>query len=176
MRLFIAIDLPKEIKDYLYNFHKQIKGAKVMWVAKKNLHLTLKFLGEVNESQVAQIKKTMRVPQKKIHATLGTCGFFPSEKSPTVLWVSIEPEDAIIQLQQRIDEELLSSFPAEQKFRSHVTLGRIKLVRKKEEFLQSVKEIRVEKIPFTINSFQLIKSELRKYGPTYETLDNVLLP
>lgn len=175
MRLFLAIELPKEAKDYLFDLKKEIKDAKVTWVSKKNLHLTLKFLGDVDEKKLPELKRKLQINAEKIHASLGTLGFFPDEKSPKVFWVSIEPEEDIINLQQQLDAELLTDFPGEQKFRAHVTLGRIKLIRKKQEFLKSVREIRVKKIPIVIDSFKLIKSELKKTGPVYEIIDDVSL-
>ena len=77
MRLFISIDLPREIKDYLFGIQKQVRQAKITWVPKKNLHLTLKFLGEVKEDKVEEIKDAINVSSSKIKASLGNVGFFP---------------------------------------------------------------------------------------------------
>jgi RNA 2',3'-cyclic 3'-phosphodiesterase len=175
MRLFIAIDLPQEVKDYLFNVQKEFKQAKVAWVSKKNLHITLKFLGDVEEDKVEQVREAINVSSKKITVSLGNLGFFPSESTPQVIWVSVEPEDEVVQLQQKIDGELLSLFPSEQKFRSHITIGRIKSLRRSKDFFESVKKIKIEKIEFTIDSFKLVKSELTKKGPMYEVLENVKL-
>lgn len=175
MRLFLAIDLPEEIKEYLFQLEKKFKEAKITWVSKKNLHLTLKFLGEVSEKDLPRIKEQIQICEKPLNLTLARLGFFPNEKNPTVIWVSVEPEDTVIDLQQRLDENLLPLFPGEQRFQAHLTLGRIKSIRRKEDFFKSVKSMKIEKKSFKVSSFQLKNSELTKNGPIYKTLKNVTL-
>jgi len=175
MRLFLAIDLPKEMKDYLFELEKKPKEAKITWVSKKNLHLTLKFFGEVNKEQLLEIKKRLRFSAKPIQAYISTMGFFPNKKAPRVIWVAVEPEDEIIGLQQRLDQAFLDIFPSDQKFQSHITLGRIKSIRRKDDFFKSVDSIKIEPRTFIIDSFQLIKSELTKTGPIYEVVEVVAL-
>ncbi len=175
MRLFLAADLPKEIKDYLFELELKVKEAKITWVSKKNLHLTLKFLGEVQEKDLPKIKEQMKVHHAPLKLTLGDIGFFPNAKDPTVIWLAVNPEESVISLQQKIDAQLLSSFPGEQKFQAHLTLGRIKSIRRKEDFNNSIKSLNLEKKSFVISSYQLMKSELTKNGPHYETIENVIL-
>lgn len=175
MRLFIAIDLPKEIKDYLFEIEKKVKEAKITWVSKKNLHLTLKFLGEVQEKDLPRIKQQLHIQHPRLKVNLNKIGFFPSAKDPRVIWVSVEPEEEIIALQQKIDAQFLSHFSDEQKFQAHLTIGRIKSIRRKSDFEQSIKSIGLEKKYFEINSFSLMKSELTKLGPIYETLETLYL-
>lgn len=175
MRTFLAIDLPKEIKDYLFDLEKKFKEAKITWVAKKNLHLTLKFFGEVPEEKVKEI--ITRLPRgKPFTVHLNKMGFFPNEKDPRVIWVSLEPEEEIIKLQQAIDAEFLKDIKEEQKFQAHITLGRIKSIRRKKDFLDSVQTIKIENRVFIIDSYQLMSSRLSKLGPVYNTLKNVALP
>jgi len=175
MRLFLAIDLPGEIKDYLFEIEKKMREAKVTWVAKKNLHLTVKFLGNVSSVRLSLVKEKIKIKHPSLDVSLGTIGFFPNKKNPKVLWISIEPEQKVILFQQKIDEQLLSLFPNEQRFQAHITLGRIKSVRRREEFFQSIENIQIEPKRFTIASFQLVKSELKSTGPKYTTLENVTL-
>ncbi len=175
MRLFIAINLPAEIKDYLFSLQGNVKDAKISWVAKKNLHLTLKFLGEVNEGQLPIIKEKIKIQSHKIEANLTDIGFFPSQRNPRVIWVGVEPEDQLIQLQQRVDEQLLSHFHSDQSFKSHITLGRVKMIRRNESFSKTLKELEIKKLNFTIDSFQLMKSEIRRGGSVYEVLESVTL-
>lgn len=176
MRIFLAIDLPKEVKEYIYNIQPKIKDAKITWVSKKNLHLTLKFFGEVNESQLKLIKDEIKIRTNGFSITLDELGFFPDERNPRVIWVGLHPEDKIIRLQQQIDELFLSDFPSDQKFQSHITIGRIKSIRRKEDFLKSLKLIQIKPMEFKINSLKLMKSELTKLGPAYETLEEISLP
>jgi 2'-5' RNA ligase len=175
MRLFLAITPSKEVRDHLFSLQKGVKDAKVAWVAKKNIHLTLKFLGDVDKTKLPQIKKKIQIKHKKIKATLGQLGFFPNKSNPRVIWVNIEPEKDILNLQQKIDETLLTMFPGEQKFKSHITIGRIKTIKRKKEFLQTITTKEIQPISFMIDSIQLIKSELTRSGPRYEVIANVSL-
>ncbi|MBI5797640.1 RNA 2',3'-cyclic phosphodiesterase [Candidatus Woesearchaeota archaeon] len=174
MRIFLAIELPKEIKDYLFDLEKKFKEAKITWVSKKNLHVTLKFFGELKEEKVKEI--LTRLPKRKPFTMhLKKIGFFPNEKDPRVIWVSLEPEQEIIALQQAIDAEFLTDIKEEQKFQAHITLGRIKSIRRKKDFLDSVQTIKIEHRVFIIDSYQLISSKLSKLGPVYNTIKNVAL-
>lgn len=176
MRLFIAIPLPQKVKDYLYDLEKKINSnyAKVRWVHKKNLHLTLKFIGHINEDKIEMLKKNLNsINFESFKIKLSSLGAFPNMNNPKVIWVGFEPEDNIIKLQQCIDEELLTLFPSsEQKLITHATLGRVKVIKKKKEFLNLLKNIEIEDLEFEVNSFSLIKSELTRNGPKYWTIEN----
>jgi len=171
MRAFIAVNLPLEAKDYLFNLKKQVKEAKISWVHKKNLHLTLVFLGEITEDQLNQLKdKLKQIKFKPIKGNLSQIGFFPNNNNPKCMWVSLEPAKEINQLQLLVDQETIGLAHNEQKFVSHITIGRLKGIKNKEKFKKSVEELELEKIEFTINSFQLIKSDLTRTGPKYTVL------
>ena len=174
MRLFLAIDLPEKAKDYLYNFQKNLKRdyVKVSWVPKKNLHLTLKFFGEVDEKKLEALKAELKnIKQDSFKVKLKGIGFFPDEKEPRVIWVGIQPEKDVVALQQKIDEALLLSFPSDQKFQSHLTIGRIKGVKNPKEFAKAAKELKVEEIEFEISSFKLMQSTLAATEPSYRVIE-----
>lgn len=178
MRLFLAIDLPEKAKDYLYNFAKNLKKdyVKVNWVPKKNLHLTLKFFGEVDEAKLGELKAELKkIKQEPFKVKLKGIGFFPDEKAPRVIWVGIQPEKEVIALQQKIDEALLLMFPSDQKFQSHLTIGRIKAVKKPKEFAELAKSLKVEEIEFEISSFKLMESTLASTGPSYRVVEEFRL-
>ena len=174
MRLFLAIDLPEKAKDYLYNFAKNLNKdyVKVNWVPKKNLHLTLKFFGEVDEKKLDALKAELKnIKQEPFNVKLKGIGFFPDEKAPRVIWVGIQPEKEVIALQQKIDEALLLSFPSDQKFQSHLTIGRVRAVKKPKEFAEVAKSLKVEEIEFEISSFKLMESTLAASGPSYKLIE-----
>lgn len=171
MRLFIAVDLPKEIKDELFRVQKLISPslAKIKWVSKKNLHLTLKFIGETDVDAIEISKKLKRIRFKPIKAELFEFGAFPTKYSGyvRVLWVGVRPKEEIIELQQSIDSELLKLFKQDQKFSPHLTLGRVKMIKRKDEFLSVLKGVKVNPIKFEIGEFKLMESRLNKDGPVY---------
>lgn len=177
MRCFLAIDLNKECKDYLFNLQKEFsKFVKAKWVEKKNLHLTLKFLGDIDENKLKAVKKILsEIKFKKFNIHLSEFGVFPNENIINVIWVGLKPEKDIINLQKKIDEVLLDLFSKDQKFTSHITLGRVKLVKNKDKFKGFLKETRINNIEFSVDSFKLYKSELSKDGPKYYLLEEYKL-
>ena len=171
MRLFIGIFLSGEILDYLYEVQNKLKKslpAKITWVHKKILHLSLKFLGEVNENKIDEIKEKLN----KIK--LDKIGVFPNENYIRVVWVGLNPKEEVIELQQKIDSELLTLFSKDQRFSAHMTFGRVKFIKDKEEFKKNLK-IDIEEKEFEFNEFCLVKSELSKDGPKYEILERFKL-
>ena len=174
MRLFIAIDLPDNVKDYLYCLQRSFNkdNSKIIWVYKKNLHLTLKFLGEVNTSRLDGLKELLqKIKFKEFSATLNGFGAFPSLESPNVLWVGLEPKGEIIKLARYVDEETLLFSKSDVQFKTHLTIGRVKIIKFKSEFAEQLKRIKIEKIKFKISSFTLYKSTLNNQGAVYEKLE-----
>lgn len=176
MRLFIAIPLPKEIKDYIYDLEKEINSnyAKIRWVHKKNLHLTLKFIGDISEDKAIELENRLNnIKFNPFNVRINKLGTFPNMNNPNVIWVDFEPDNDLLKLQQSVDEEILDLFPSsEQKFINHVTLGRVKLIKKKNEFIKLLNSVEIKHLEFKIDSFSLIKSELTKDGPIYRIIKN----
>ncbi len=173
MRLFVAIELPKEVKEELFRIQSLIKPgvAKIKWVSKKNLHLTLKFIGETKVKSEEIIKLLKKVEFKPIKCKLSKFGVFPSWDKIYVFWVDIEPKEEVIEMQQKVDSELLGLFNKDQKFVPHLTLGRVKLVKHKKEFVDILKAVSVKPIEFEINEFKLMESKLTKDGPIYSEVE-----
>ncbi len=173
MRTFISIPLPVGIRNVLVDLQKELSGfAKVKWVTKKNIHLTLKFLGEVEERRLEEIKRILRtIKFSRFKAELSSIGAFPNLNHINTLWISIEPKNEIIKLQQQVDQLLLSYFPQQQKFTSHITLGRVKFIKKREQMIQKINKLQIPKQKFEITKFELTKSTLTKDGPIYEVIE-----
>ncbi len=167
MRLFVAAELPQEIKNELYALQKSFSPnlAKIKWVSKKNLHLSLKFLGEVDSEDLEKIKVRLNsIKFEQFSVSLSDLETFNNSK---ILWHGISPKDKVIKLQQKIDEELLDIFNSDQKFSPHITLGRVKLIKKEKEFLDSLKNVTIKPSKFEIKQFKLLESKLTKDGPIY---------
>ena len=172
MRVFIAIELPKEIKDYLFEICKELfPFASIRQVSKKVMHLTMRFFGEISENKMEEIKEMLKeVKFKKIKVNLDSLGVYPNEGYARVLWVDLKPAGKVIELKDDIDKVLLELFKKEERFSVHITLGRVKQVKDREGFIKKLKEIKIEKKEFEINEFKLMKSELTKDGPVYMDL------
>ena len=162
-RLFVAIDLPEEVKEELLKIQKKLStnAAKISWAYKKQFHLTLKFIGEVKEDKFNDIiARLEKIDFKEFNLCLEKIGFFPDLRKGDlkVIWVSISPEKKVMELQQKVDEELLDIFSSEQKFQSHITLGRVKLIKKPKEFIDNAKQVSINPLCFDVKNFSLYKS------------------
>ncbi|HLC62708.1 MAG TPA: RNA 2',3'-cyclic phosphodiesterase [Candidatus Nanoarchaeia archaeon] len=178
MRAFIAVELSKEIKDYLHGLQEDFKNrlkkeknnVKLSWVAKKNLHLTLKFLGNVDEKKIEEVKKRLtKIEIESFEVYLDKIGFFPNDDDVKVIYIGLQPESKIIKLQQRIDMELLELFNKEQGFHGHVTIARVKMI-KDGRIVNELLNEKVERKKMILEGFQLMKSDLKKDGPSYTRL------
>ncbi len=164
MRVFIAIEIPfEEAFNKYQNKIKDIGGFNFP----KVFHLTLKFLGEVDEKKINEIKNKLKdIKFKSFKVRLGKLGVFPHEKHINVIWISLIPKDKILELQEKI-EKICGKDKRE--FEIHITLVRVKFVKNKEKLLESLKtKIEGE---FKIDTFKLIKSELTPKGAVYTVLE-----
>ncbi len=170
MRLFTGIELPENIREYLYEIEREIGNefAKIKWVSKKQIHVTLKFFGDVEEDKLKLVKEALsNVRFKKFRISLGNIGWYPNEDRVNVLYIGVENEKEIFNLHSEIELRLGSLFEKDNRFSVHITLGRVKFVKDKEKFLEVLKNIKIKNEEFFVNDFSLIKSELSKDGSRY---------
>jgi len=182
MRAFIAIELPAEIKKYLSGLQEKLKatGAEIRWVKPLNIHLTLKFLGEIDQEHFFQICETLdRITKESACYTisLGVVGAFPKITSPRTIWAAIEKgREQTQDLAERIEVELVKKgCPKEVRpYSSHITIGRRKsplnlnrLIQELSNLADSPKALPLE---FPVTKIILYKSTLTAGGPFYEIL------
>jgi 2'-5' RNA ligase len=168
MRLFIALNF-NELKDYFAELQKQIPKEDVKLTLPKDFHLTLKFLGEVGDSKIDEIKKLLsEIKLKPFDAKITTIGFF-TEQFIRTIWIKAEAKE-IIELQKQIDEKLISLFKKEKDFEPHITLARVKFVKDKNAVIEQTKKIKTTEKTVKIKDFELVKSVLTPEGPVYEVL------
>jgi RNA 2',3'-cyclic 3'-phosphodiesterase len=125
-RLFIAIDFPDEIKDDLANICFGVQGAK--WVSKEQMHLTIRFIGEVDEAGYQAVSSGLSdVNASRFALSLKGVGYFPPRNQPKVLWAGIDKNESLVELRDFVESSLRESgiAPEERKFAAHVTLARL---------------------------------------------------
>lgn len=168
MRCFIAIEIP--FAEEFNKYQEQIKDIGG-FTFPKEFHLTLKFLGEVTEKDLDEVKNRLRkINFKSFKLNLGKLGVFPNEKHINVIWVDLVPEDKILKLQKDVEDVLENIFGRENReFKAHATLARVKFIKDKNRLSESLKtKIEGE---FLIDKFKLIQSELTPKGPIYSVLE-----
>ncbi|MDZ4384516.1 MAG: RNA 2',3'-cyclic phosphodiesterase [Nitrospirota bacterium] len=184
MRCFIAITLPEEIKRGMTAIQGRLRaaGADVSWTRPEGMHLTLKFLGEVEEKRVPKIEAALDSAANGIGAfsmSVSGMGTFPDTKRPRVVWIGLKEDgDSLINLQGNVERELVTiGFPLEKKgFTPHITLGRIRSNRNIEKLLDLIGEEKgVEFNGFTVRKVHLMESQLRSTGAIYTELYSAAL-
>lgn len=175
MRSFIAIELPETLKKALAEFQQELEkcGADVRWVRPDNIHLTLKFLGNIEEDKAdiiaEKIKGTCK-GQPGFELAISGAGVFPGKRSPRVLWAGIVLNDNIMTLQEGIEEAMASlGFEREKRrFSPHLTLGRFRSSRGKQAVLDKM-DAYTENIfgLMDVKSVLLMSSELSPGGAKY---------
>ena len=184
IRTFIAMEIPGTIISKIRELQDGIKayGFKIRWVRAENIHLTLKFLGGVEEIKINEIAKAVSKTVKghsPISLKAKGVGVFPGIKRPRVLWVGLAGQlETLVRLQQTLDENLIVlGFPREERpFKGHLTMGRIKNkidVKKLSDTLMAFRSFESE--TFTAGQIILYKSELKPSGAVYTKLASASL-
>uniref|UniRef100_A9A6B3 RNA 2',3'-cyclic phosphodiesterase n=1 Tax=Methanococcus maripaludis (strain C6 / ATCC BAA-1332) TaxID=444158 RepID=A9A6B3_METM6 len=170
MRCFLAIELNSNLKENLENLKKQFNLKGIKTVEKENLHITVKFLGDVDDKKLEEILES-NLKIKKVISEIKGVGTFPNEEYIRVIWVGTTNLEETF---KNIDEKLFKlGFKKEKSYDPHITLGRVKFIENdSKETLQKLieknKHVNFGKIE--INSVSLMKSNLTKEGPVYETV------
>ena len=179
IRCFIALDLPREAINHIKEIQRLIKKRNLFigkFTEPENLHLTLKFLGEIDEKMIEKIKEILsKINFKNFEANLGDAGVFSSRYNSyvKVIWIKLNGKE-VFGLQKQIDECLKDLFKPEFRFMSHITIARVRKVFDKKILVEYLEKIKTKKIKFEIDKFFLKKSELFPEGPVYEDLEKYI--
>lgn len=172
MRCFVSLDLSSGVVDEIVKIQDVLRKKNLFsgkFTEKENIHLTLKFLGEIGENKVEKVKRVLsRIEFGGFAVQLGGLGFF----SRRIFWVEIVG-DGVFGLQKKVDESLKGLFDEEVRFMSHVTIARIKRIGDFEKLKSFVEGIDYLRRDFGIESFSLKKSVLSKDEIAYEDLTRV---
>jgi len=175
-RCFICIDLPFKTRKYLEEVQEILKKKSFFhgkFTEFENLHLTLKFLGEISEEKIEEVKARLKKIKFSIFPVrLDEIGVF-SERFINIIWIKLCGK-GVFELQKQIDDALLGLFEGEKKFMSHVTIARPKKVFDKRIFLDYLSKMKIKKEDFNAEGFFLKSSNLREDGPVYSTIEEYL--
>jgi 2'-5' RNA ligase len=183
MRSFIAIDLPPGIKEAIKDVVRELSpgSSGIRWVPVENIHLTLKFLGEVKEDLVPKVEKQLRLSAERYQAfniTVKGAGAFPSLRRPNVLWIGIEASEGLSSLFSDIDAGMsrLGFEPETRRFSPHLTIGRIRDENGTEPAIRGLSTYK-DTIFGTIDvqEIRLMKSVLKPAGAEYSSVADIRL-
>ena len=168
MRLFVGIGMPAPIQDRLRRLRSAIPGAR--WIDQENLHLTLRFIGEVAGPEAEDIDLALsRIDAPAFDLTLRGLGHFENGGEPSALWADIAPCPALTVLQEKVDSALRRAGIRYDKrnFRAHVTLARLRSspIGRVRSFLRDRAAFTAD--PFLVDRFTLFSSHLGKRGAQY---------
>ena len=173
MRCFISIDLPivaiKEIQKIQKKLEPNFTGR---LTSSENLHLTLKFLGEIEEDAINDVKKRLSsITHPPFELTLKDVGVF-SQKFIKIIWVKVSD----VPLQPLVDNCLKDIFKLENRFMGHITIARVRSLADKKSFLQLINATTVNEVSFMVKDFYLKESILTPDGPIYKDIVRYKLP
>jgi 2'-5' RNA ligase len=184
IRSFLAIELPVTVQTKIGEIERELEStsADVRWANPEKIHLTLKFFGNIEESKIDSIVAAIKGPTgtaQPFQLNVRGIGAFPNLKNPRVIWIGlVEGDGVLIPLQKEMDASLekIGFQPEGRPFRPHLTLGRVKSNRGKEELMRRVEKYREEEIGnFQVEKVILFKSDLTSTGPIYTPLREVRL-
>lgn len=181
LRCFIAVELPETVKSSLRDVLGILRksDAAVRWTPPENIHLTIKFLGQTDESLIAPMKESLSkklLTYKPFYITISDVGCFPNERRPKIVWIGIERSESLSNLQKEIDADLVKfGFSLEKReFSPHLTIGRVKAQDNLLGMLRRLKELRSSSFAnMEVKSISLMESVLKPAGAQYFTLAEI---
>lgn len=184
--MFIAINLDKEIKKYLSNIQEDIINyhsaqLKMKTVERRNLHISIKFLGNLNRLEIEKISLALQELSSKYQPfrinLSKRIGIFPSIKKPRVIWIGVENGNSKIEkiyhdIERKLQGE--SFYHNDKKFTTHITLGRVKYIKYPNNLIEFMEKIHFKDVSQMINSVELMESNLTTKGPIYGVISKFL--
>lgn len=184
VRAFIAAQIGDKLREALSGVIDELKKSDpyVKWIKPENLHVTLKFLGEVEADKIDAIKSEMQniaASDKPFSLSVSGIGVIPNPRYPRVVYSNLVDNDQKLKnLSQRLDEAmtLLGFEPEERDFLPHLTIGRVKSFKAKSLLIMKIREFHKREIgTLDVRSVRLIKSELMPAGAIYTEMANAAL-
>ena len=179
IRCFIAVDLPDDIRASIRAYLSELKrlASAVRWVRVENIHLTLKFLGEIESEKVKIIEDRLYDSESTFSPfklSITGSGCFPGRKSPRVFWLGFEQgiENPLFTIHQWIEQQLLPlGFTKEKRrFSPHLTLGRVKYQENFSDLYAFLDQQPFKKTMFSVNKLSFMQSMLKPTGAEYSVI------
>jgi 2'-5' RNA ligase len=177
-RTFAAVFPPRETIVALSELVEKLRKLcpDVKWVEKENMHLTLRFFGDLTDEQVEAATRCVRElaqSEGAFRARLGTVGAFPSPSRARVIWVGVDDgKERLVNVAAALEERFVKAGlgQADKPFSPHLTVGRVRIPRRDPELEEAIRALTFSQGEFMIEALSLTKSELTPRGPIYSPL------
>jgi RNA 2',3'-cyclic 3'-phosphodiesterase len=183
LRAFIAVEIPADVQRLIQqgtdSLHKALPKPLVRWVETKNLHITLKFLGDVSAEDLEKLANAIELElgtQAAFTISVAGLGVFPGYHQPRIIWVGLEAPEALSSLQQGVEAASVSMafLPEERPFSPHLTIGRVGQGSTQADRLKIREALEAATFrsigPFDVKAVTIFKSDLHPTGPVYTSL------
>jgi 2'-5' RNA ligase len=182
IRTFVAIRFPPEVQENLGQALESMHAGEikiVRWVDASRMHLTLKFIGEVDPARITPIRSQVEESCRQVgpfDIQLGGLGVFPNMTKPRIVWVGVQAPPQLFDLQKDIEARLskIGYAPEERGFSAHITLGRLRDEFRPAEMERLVEVLQTTKMEqvarFTAAAVTIYRSDLQPFGPMYTPL------
>ena len=175
MRIFIALGIPASIQEELAELQNVLRSVntRITWTFPANIHLTLRFLGEITDRSLDEVIESSRRTAERVRPfslALEGVGVFPNQRQPRVLWAGLKGEIASVTELARLLNEVLAArgfVPESKPLRPHLTLGRLKSHERVEELLSLGRDHQFQQQQFAVQEVLVIQSELGRTGSRY---------
>lgn len=184
-RMFCAFELPQSLRSRIDQHSQKVREVvpetAASWSQPGNIHLTVKFFGNVVQERVPSISETAERVVKEFSAIqieIGKTGVFPRPSRPLVLWLGVDdPSGALLKLQQRLEDEFaLAGFSKEDRpFRPHLTIARLRKPQNAGRLARAHLGLQFSNVPVMLNELVLFRSQLSSKGSTYTAISRHVL-
>jgi len=180
-RIFIAINLPENIKKEISNYQLKWLELPIRWVKKENLHITLSFLGYLTDEELLEVLKISEetaLKHKSFIINLNRIIYGPPKQPPRMVWVEGEKSEELGKMQKDLESSLSGQGTHEESraYAPHITLARINQWEFRKIEPEERPEINEEiNLSFEVNSIDVMESRLKKGGPEYSILESCQL-
>ena len=179
-RVFIAIELPPNIRtriaEHIERLRASIPEARASWGREENLHLTLKFLGDIPVTNIEKLSAAASTASSKVapfEIVVEGCGSFPPSGQPRVLWIGIDdPSGQLSELNRALEDECANAaFARESRaFHPHLTIARMRQPHSSRQMAAMHKEIGFNREAISVSELVVIRSELRNEGSKHTVI------
>ncbi len=176
IRLFVAIELPDELRERLAIMQSGLPGAH--WIDPDNFHVTLRFIGEVADHRLEEIDELLAgIAPAPFDLALAGVGSFARGREPTSLWIGVDRNEPLMALQSRLHKALTrADFPSDEKrYTPHVTLARLHRTPERDLAMFIAAHNLFRAAPFRVDQFTLFSSQLSSAGSIYSAEAEYLL-